>query len=183
MKLAILSVALLGFFLAPILASNNINEQNQGNVGGSSHQSVSIDHQKQVVNVDDNNGWRSWNTVWDYKTGYAATRILSKKSCVVTKMNPEIMPDVTTLPKAIKEKQKDSNRESADKEVTYMVSSKRIMDLTPYGKNVEALCRGIPTYPAFEVKRQGFWYYSGSCFRANVLCLLGINYCGETFQS
>ncbi|KAJ7305281.1 hypothetical protein JRQ81_011198 [Phrynocephalus forsythii] len=132
----------------------NIDEQKDNNVGGSSHQSVSIDHEKQVVNVDDNNGWKSWNTVWDYKTGYAATRILSKKSCVVTKMNPEIMPDVTTLPNAIKEKQKAPNRDVADKEVTYMVSSKRITDLTTYGKNVEALCKGIPTYPAFEVKRE-----------------------------
>lgn len=46
----------------------NINLNNQGNRGGNSHQSVSIDHQKQVVNVDNNNGWHSWNSIWDYGT-------------------------------------------------------------------------------------------------------------------
>ncbi|KAH0623050.1 hypothetical protein JD844_030954, partial [Phrynosoma platyrhinos] len=129
----------------------NINERNQGNLGGRSHQSVSIDNQRQVVNVDDNNGWHSWNTVWDYKSGYIATRILSKKSCIVTKMNSEIMPDVTTLPQAIKEKQKAGTKEP-DHQITYMISSKKITDLTPYGKNIEALCGGIPTFPAYEVK-------------------------------
>ncbi|XP_042330370.1 gastrokine-1 [Sceloporus undulatus] len=181
MKLIILSIAILGAFLAPTLASVNINERNQGNVGGHTHQSVSIDNQRQVVNVDDNNGWQSWNTVWDYKSGYLATRFLSTKSCIIAKMNPEIMPDVTTLPQAIKEKQKASTKEP-DHKITYMISSKKIADLTPYGKSIEALCRGIPTFPAYEVKGQSFFYYSGSCFEANILCLLGIHYCGEKYD-
>uniref|UniRef100_A0A803TLX5 Gastrokine-1 n=1 Tax=Anolis carolinensis TaxID=28377 RepID=A0A803TLX5_ANOCA len=128
----------------------NISERNQGNVGGRAHQSVSIDNQKQVVNVDNNNGWNSWNTVWDYKNGYVATRVLSKKSCILSRMNPEVMPDVTTLPDAIRIKQKDRTKGPAHKEVTYVVSSKRITDLAPYGKNIQALCRGIPTFPAYE---------------------------------
>nr|XP_060643337.1 gastrokine-1 [Anolis sagrei ordinatus] len=194
MKLLILSIAFLGAFLAPIFATNNINERNQGNVGGSSHQSVSIDNQKQVVNVDNNNGWHSWNTVWDYPSGYVATRILSKKACIVSKMNPEVMPDVTTLPDTIRIKQVrtkggflqvspgDRTKGPAQKEVTYIVSSKRITDLTPYGKNIQALCKGIPTYQSYEAKGRSFAYFSGSCWRADILCVLGISYCGESYQ-
>ncbi|XP_053125767.1 gastrokine-1-like [Hemicordylus capensis] len=176
----VLSIALLGVFLAPILASDNISEKNQGNVGGNSHQSVNIDNQKQVVNVDNNNGWHSWNTLWDYRSGYMATRILSKKACVVTRMNKQIMPDITTLPQAIREKQKDNSKGPARKDITYVVSPKRITDLSPYGKSVEAMCKGLPTYAAYEVRGKNFFYYSGSCFRANLLCLLGISFCGET---
>ncbi|XP_062817376.1 gastrokine-1 isoform X2 [Anolis carolinensis] len=182
MKLLILSIAFLGALLAPTLATNNISERNQGNVGGRAHQSVSIDNQKQVVNVDNNNGWNSWNTVWDYKNGYVATRVLSKKSCILSRMNPEVMPDVTTLPDAIRIKQKDRTKGPAHKEVTYVVSSKRITDLAPYGKNIQALCRGIPTFPAYEAKGRSFAYFSESCWQADVLFLLGISYCGESFQ-
>ncbi|XP_044273304.1 gastrokine-1 [Varanus komodoensis] len=172
----ILGVALL----ASVLATDNISENNQGNVGGHSHQSVNIDQNKKVVNVDNNNGWHSWNTVWDYRTGYVAMRILSKKRCVVTKMNPRVMPDITVLPQAIREKQKDLTKAPARKEVTYMISPKRIADLTPYGKNIDALCRGIPTYAAEEVHKPGFWYSSASCFNADILLLLSFNYCGES---
>ncbi|XP_053257366.1 gastrokine-1-like [Podarcis raffonei] len=174
MKLIALSVALLGVLLAPALAVNNISENNQGNVGGHSHQSVSIDNQKQVVNVDNNNGWHSWNNIWDYGTGYMATRILSKKSCILTKMNRNVMPDVTTLPEAIKEKQKDRTKGPAPKKLTYMVTPKKITNLAPYGKNIEALCRGIPTYAAYEFAGES----SGACFQANILWILHISLCG-----
>ncbi|XP_054853220.1 gastrokine-1 [Eublepharis macularius] len=183
MKLLILSVALLGVFLSPVLTTDNVNVNNQGNRGGNSHQSVSIDNQKQVVNVDNNNGWHSWNTVWDYRSGYIATRIFAKKSCIIAPLNKHIMPDVTVLPQAIKEKQKTGAQGPPSKQVTYTVSRNKITDLSSYGKNIENLCRGLPTYLAHEVKAPSFLYYSGSCFNANILCLLGISYCGETFEA
>ncbi|XP_060107062.1 gastrokine-1-like [Heteronotia binoei] len=181
MKLIILSAALLGVFLAPILASNNVNVNNQGNRGGNSHQSVSIDHQKQVVNVDNNNGWHSWNTIWDYGNGYTATRIFTKKACVIAPLNKQIMPDVTVLPQTIKEKQKSGSQGPPDKQLTYTISRNKVTDLSTYGKSIENLCRGIPTYLAHEVKAPSFLYVSGSCFNANILCILGISFCGETW--
>ncbi|XP_033012686.1 gastrokine-1 [Lacerta agilis] len=172
MKLIALSVALLGVLLAPTLADNN--ENNQGNAGGRSHQSVSIDKQKKVVNVDNNNGWHSWNNILDYSTGFMATRILSKKACFLTKMNQDVMPDVTTLPEAIREKQKDRTKGPAPKNLTYRVAPKKITNLAPYGKNIEALCRGIPTYAAYEFAGES----SGACFQANILFILRISLCG-----
>ncbi|KAJ6653141.1 hypothetical protein lerEdw1_010103, partial [Lerista edwardsae] len=84
--------------------------------------------------------------------GYVATRILAKKSCVITPLKKELMPDVTTLPQAIREKQKDPSKGPAHKEVKYVVSHDKITDLSPYGKSIEALCRGVPTYLAKEVR-------------------------------
>ncbi|XP_066495735.1 gastrokine-1 [Tiliqua scincoides] len=173
----ILGVALLGVFLAPITATDNISERNQGNVGGNSHQSVNIDKQKQVVNVDNNNGWHSWNSIFDYRSGYAATRILSKKSCVVIPLSKIPLPDVTTLPQVIREKQKDPSKGPERKEVTYVVSPEKITDLSPYGKNIEALCRGIPTYLAKEAHARGSVFAIGGCFQADILCIVNLNLC------
>lgn len=49
-----------------VFKSKNVNENNQGNDGGNSHQTVSINNNKHVANIDTNNGWNSWNSVWDY---------------------------------------------------------------------------------------------------------------------
>ncbi|XP_062995525.1 gastrokine-1-like [Elgaria multicarinata webbii] len=159
----------------------NVNQVNQGNVGGRSHQSVNIDNKRKVVNIDNNNGWNSWNTIWDYQTGFMATRIMSKKSCVVVKMNKAVIPDITTLPQAIREKQQDPTKGPARKDIAYTVSPKRITNLSPYGKNIEALCKGIPSYAAYEVKRPSFPFYGGDCIEANILWIVGISLCGEAY--
>ncbi|XP_034286515.1 gastrokine-1 [Pantherophis guttatus] len=174
----ILSAVFLGVFLAPVLT--NIIENNQGNVGGTSHQSVNIDHQRKVVNVDHNNGWDSWSSVLDYGTGFMATRILSKKTCFIVRMNKQIMPDITTLPKTIREKQKNPRSGPAPKEISFTVSHKKISDLSVYGKQVETFCQGIPSYLAFEIKKPSFFFSEGSsCFRMNILFILHISYCHE----
>ncbi|XP_058050620.1 gastrokine-1 [Ahaetulla prasina] len=174
----ILSVVFAGVFLAPVLT--NIIVNNEGNVGGTSHQSVNIDHKRKVVNIDHNNGWNSWNTIWDYGTGFMATRIFSKKTCFITRMNKQIMPDITTLPKAIREKQKNPRSGPAPKEVSFTVSHKRISDLSIYGKQVQAFCRGIPSYLASEVKKPSFFFSEeSSCTRLKILFLLHFSYCHE----
>ncbi|TFJ99742.1 EGF-like module-containing mucin-like hormone receptor-like 3 [Platysternon megacephalum] len=150
MKLAIVIAALLGVFLVPIFANDNVNENNQGNDGGNSHQTVSINNDKHVANIDSNNGWNSWNSIWDYGNGYIATRILSKKACIIAKMNKNVMPDVVELPQLIKEKEKAGSRGPPPVELQFTVSKDRVSDLAPYGKSVEATCRGIPTYVAHE---------------------------------
>lgn len=38
------------------------------NSGGSGQQTVSVNNAHNVANVDYNNGWDSWHTLWDYNT-------------------------------------------------------------------------------------------------------------------
>uniref|UniRef100_A0A8D0GU16 Gastrokine-1 n=1 Tax=Sphenodon punctatus TaxID=8508 RepID=A0A8D0GU16_SPHPU len=144
------------------------------NNGGNAHQSVNVNNDKHVANIDTNNGWNSWNSVWDYGNGYMATRILSKKTCIVAQMNRDVMPDITVLPQVAKGK-----KGRPPKELHYTVSKTKLTDLTPYGKSVEAMCRGIPTYLATEMHGANFFYFSQSCFRADILFILGIQFCGE----
>ncbi|XP_074979480.1 gastrokine-1-like [Caretta caretta] len=157
----------------------NVNENNQGNNGRNSHQTVSINNDKHVANIDSNNGWNSWNSVWDYGNGFISTRILSKKACIIAKINEKVMPDVVELPQLIKEKMKAGSRGPPPVELRFTVSETRVSDLALYGKSVEAMCRGIPTYVAREA-RDNFFFYSGQCFKTNIMDVMTFNYCGET---
>ncbi|CAM2108594.1 unnamed protein product [Caretta caretta] len=146
----------------------NVNENNQGNNGRNSHQTVSINNDKHVANIDSNNGWNSWHSVWDYGNGFISTRILSKKACIIAKINEKVMPDVVELPQLIKEKMKAGSRGPPPVELRFTVSETRVSDLALYGKSVEAMCRGIPTYVAREA-RDNFFFYSGQCFKTNIM--------------
>lgn len=42
----------------------DVNDNN--NSGGSGQQSVSVNNEHGVANIDNNNGWASWNSLWDY---------------------------------------------------------------------------------------------------------------------
>uniref|UniRef100_A0A8C0JGY1 Gastrokine-1 n=1 Tax=Chelonoidis abingdonii TaxID=106734 RepID=A0A8C0JGY1_CHEAB len=174
----IMIAGLLGVFLTPSL---NVNENNQGNNGGNSHQTVSINNDKHVANIDTNNGWNSWNSVWDYGNGFMATRVFSKKSCIIAKMNRNVMPDITVIPKLISERKKTGAQGPPPKELRFIVSKTRVPDLTPYGKNIEALCRGLPTYVAHEIESESN-YFSLDCADASILWVINIGFCDLSFK-
>ncbi|XP_074837670.1 gastrokine-1-like [Carettochelys insculpta] len=177
----LLIVVLFGVFLTQTLATDNVNVNNQGNDGRSSHQTVSINNDKHVVNTDSNDGWNSWNSVWDYKNGFMATRIFSKKSCIIAKMNKNVMPDIVTIPKMLNERKKTGAQGPPLKQMRYIVSKTKISDQTPYGKNIEALCKGLPTHMARETQRpKGANFFDpGCCFDVIVLGIVDIVFCGE----
>ncbi|XP_043358849.1 gastrokine-1 [Dermochelys coriacea] len=179
--LEIVIASLLGVFLTPSLATDNVNENNQGNNGGNSQQTVSINKDKHVAITDTNNGWNSWNSIWDDSNGFMATRVFSKKSCIIAKMNKDVMPDIAVIPRLISERKKAGAQGPRPKELRFVVSKTRVPDLTPYGKNIEAMCRGLPTYVAHEAERVkgANFFYSGSCFQASILWIINIAFCGE----
>lgn len=55
-------------FLSNSYAFQNINVSDNNNSGGSGQQSVSVNNEHRVANVDNNNGWDSWHALWDYET-------------------------------------------------------------------------------------------------------------------
>uniref|UniRef100_A0A8C5SNM6 BRICHOS domain-containing protein n=1 Tax=Laticauda laticaudata TaxID=8630 RepID=A0A8C5SNM6_LATLA len=164
----ILSVVFLGVFLAPVLTN--------GNVGQTSHQTVNIDHKRKVVNIDYNNGRNSWSFVMDYGTGFMATRILSKKVCFITRMNKQIVPEITTLPKTIRQKQVKIGRSGRKvvhlgpaegyHEAPRTPSTGPSLDacqqhsIHPNALSLRTFCRGIPSYLASEVKSKSWLWAS-----------------------
>ncbi|XP_030055480.1 gastrokine-1 [Microcaecilia unicolor] len=171
MQAFVVYTALLGVLLTIIVADDNINISNQGNVGSDVHQTVNINNHDNVANINNYNGWDSWNTVCDYNKGLFAARLFSKTSCVVTRMNPAVVPSLAQLSKMAGEKKSFSESTSPLK-ARYTVTQLQVKNVAQYGEHINALCRGIPTFYAQEIKNPK----CGGC-RANIVTILGISLC------
>ncbi|XP_047379395.1 gastrokine-1-like isoform X2 [Sciurus carolinensis] len=185
MKLTMIPIGLLGLFLASAFADYNININDDGNSAGSGQQTVSVNNEHNVANIDNNNGWDSWNTLWDYNTGFAATRLFVKKSCIVHKMSKDAMPSIQALDALVKEKklQGKGPRKPSPKGLMYSVNPNQVDDLNRFGENIAGMCRGIPTYVADEIQRAYPPFYSEKCLSANILWILKTSFCGEIVEN
>ncbi|XP_051831407.1 gastrokine-1 [Antechinus flavipes] len=179
MKLAIVFIGLLGFLWGSTSADSNINisNDNDTNDGG---QRVSINNEHNIANIDNDNGWNSWNAIWDYKTGFAATRIFAKKTCIVHRLNKKVVPALQDLEKMSKERKANVHAGPSPQSLQYQIEPEETKDLTQFGSPIENMCKGLQTYQAQEVQGQSFFFYSGSCFQAGLLWLLNFSFCGET---
>ncbi|XP_050021412.1 gastrokine-1 [Alexandromys fortis] len=179
MKFTMLFVGLLGLLVAPGLPYN-INISDDDNVDGSGQQSVSINNQHNVANVDNNNGWDSWNSLWDYENSFAATRLFAKKSCIVHKMNKNVMPSLQDLGTLAKEQKGKGPEGASPKELMYSINPTRVEDLSSFGTKIAGMCQGIPTYVAEEIPGPNQPFYSKKCYTANILWILRMSFCGTS---
>uniref|UniRef100_A0A8C4JLZ6 BRICHOS domain-containing protein n=1 Tax=Dromaius novaehollandiae TaxID=8790 RepID=A0A8C4JLZ6_DRONO len=111
----------------------------KGNDDRSSRETLSVNRDYSVADFDPNNGFDSWNSVWDHNTGFGATRVLRKNSCLINKID-RISPSIVLVPPP-----------PPGDEYHFIVPRNRVQDLSRFGKSIQALCRGIPaylTYPA-----------------------------------
>ncbi|XP_078522779.1 gastrokine-1-like [Lissotriton helveticus] len=178
MKTLVLAAALLGVFLTQSLANDDINISNKGNVGGDTHQTVNIDNHDNVANINNYNGWNSWNSVWDYNRGLFAARLFHKRACVVSRMNKAVVPSLAQLGTVSHEK-KPAAGAPHPRELTYTVTQNKIKNVAQFGKHVEALCKGVPTYYAQEIQGTSLFVDSSGCTGIGILNILGITLCGR----
>ncbi|XP_042539046.1 gastrokine-1-like [Dipodomys spectabilis] len=179
MKVTMILLGLVGLFIAPGLADYNINVNDDNNVAGSGQQRVSINNAHNVANIDNNNGWDSWNAIWDYENSFAATRLFAKKSCIVHRMNKEVMPSIQTLDALVKEKklQGKGPRGPPPKTMTFSINPHKVDDLSQFGTNIAGMCQGMPTYLAEEIPGGSSSYYTEKCNNLNVIWILNISFC------
>ncbi|KAF6321158.1 gastrokine 1 [Rhinolophus ferrumequinum] len=185
MKLTIVFAGLLGVFLTPAFAQYNINIGDSNNSGGSGLQTVSVNNEHNVANVDNNNGWDSWHTLWDYNTGFAAIRLFNKKACIVHKMNKDATPSLQALDTMVKEKKLQDKGPGGPppKGLMYSINPDKVNNLDEFGKSIASMCRRVPTYMAEEVRGASLLFYSGKCFNVNILWILNASFCGETEEN
>ncbi|XP_072258931.1 gastrokine-1-like isoform X2 [Pyxicephalus adspersus] len=173
MKALILLAAIIGVSFA----TDNVAVNNQGNDGGNVHQTVNINNQDQTANINQYNGFHSWNSIWDYQRGYFAARLLSSRACVVSRINRNVVPSLEQLSKATQEKQ--NPHAPPPRSLTYTVSQTRVKNMAQYGKQIEALCKGIPTFYAQEQQGAGLFVNLHGCTDLGILRFLGISLCGN----
>nr|XP_009934877.1 PREDICTED: gastrokine-1 [Opisthocomus hoazin] len=143
---SIVITCLLGVFLAAALANRNQNGQKnfKKHHGENSHHSF-IDI---GVKTDLQEGSETWKSVWDVKTGYIATKLISRHSCIIAKMDERLLlgKQFPAPPQGVKGPGPD---QLPPIENHFRVSKNRLQSLHPYGKRIQVLCRGIPSYLAY----------------------------------
>uniref|UniRef100_A0A8C6ZHM0 Gastrokine 1 n=1 Tax=Nothoprocta perdicaria TaxID=30464 RepID=A0A8C6ZHM0_NOTPE len=139
----------------------NQKDQNEGYP----HQSLRTDKKNLVAHIDTYHGFNSWSSVWDFSAGFVATRLFSKKTCVISKINRDTLPFIVLAPSPLSG---ELAQPSPAPEYNYVVSRRRVTNLAPYGKPIQALCRGVPTYLALPATRQHcsitHRYYQLTCY-------------------
>ncbi|KAG9488889.1 hypothetical protein GDO78_005082 [Eleutherodactylus coqui] len=159
MKTLVIFAALLG----SLLATDNINVNNQGNVDDNVHQIVNINNQDHVAHINSLNGWNSWDSICEYGKGVVATRLYGKRMCVVTKMDTNVFPSLDAL-----------NNKPASSFFKFNINQVPIANIGIYGVHVEALCRGIPSYTA-EAHQVDAGFEL--CDPSSIIVIAGISFC------
>ncbi|XP_068012628.1 gastrokine-1-like [Melanerpes formicivorus] len=150
MKLCIVTAALLGAVLSPALAEKNGEKPLNGQQGGNSHHPAT-------------RGSSDFKTLWDTKTGYVATKVLSKNTCVISSMGRAFwFNEPHRGPKGSRP------RYSPPRQNRFVISTKALQSLEPYGKRIQALCRGVPSYFAYPSPGFNFLEQAVSCFTIKV---------------
>ncbi|KAG8518726.1 Gastrokine-1, partial [Galemys pyrenaicus] len=177
----IVFAGLLGIFLAPAFANYNININDNSNSDDSGRQSVSVNNEHQVANVDNNNGWDSWNMLWDYRSSFAAIRLFRKKMCIVHRMNKEAMPSLQALDALARQQKRPGG--PPPRGLMYSVNPDTVDDLDSFGKPISVMCKGIPTYMAEETEGTSLFYFSEKCLNTDILWILNISFCGTRVEN
>ncbi|XP_073478125.1 gastrokine-1-like isoform X1 [Aquarana catesbeiana] len=167
----LLVAAVLGVLLTLSLANDNVDVNNSGNDGGSVSQQVNINNQDRIANINQFNGWHSWDSICDYQNGFAATRLYNKKICVINRMKSNF-PTLEQL-KAISENKHQAP--PTTELTTYTINQKPIVHIEEFGSHIEALCKGMPAYTAIEMPQaeEGF----ALCHTNSMITILGISFC------
>ncbi|XP_013931114.1 PREDICTED: gastrokine-2-like [Thamnophis sirtalis] len=151
------SLILLGFFWNAASASFQIYSIPSMN-GDYIQQTVTIDNEKKVAIIHVHEGSCSSDTIFDYKHGYIAMRIFSRRSCFVMKMEKGYIPEIEEIGRLAYEKQMMRQMLSGrNLWVKYEAGNSflgEIKEWLVFGKHIEHLCKHIPVYKVERVERE-----------------------------
>ncbi|XP_014746848.1 PREDICTED: gastrokine-1 [Sturnus vulgaris] len=142
---------------------------------GGGYQLMTINRKWLVASIEQKTNHGSWKTIWNYDTGFMATRVLPEKACYLSIMNRTEMPSFDALPQLAADIRNQNRPRPPSKEITFTLVKRTIRDLESYGPDTFSMCRGLSTYVAYEV--HGPQFSLGSCIKLDVLQYLALTYC------
>ncbi|XP_026987691.1 gastrokine-2 isoform X1 [Sagmatias obliquidens] len=149
--------------------------------GGPIQETMTIDNEKNTAVINIHAGSCSSTTIFDYKHGYIASRVLSRRACYILKMNHKAIPALDQLQRYIFEGQALNNMFS-DKYiwVKYNPLQSLITDVDwfLFGSPIRQLCEHIPLYKG-EVAEKTHDTCAEGCAKAGLLGILGISICAD----
>ncbi|KAJ7415337.1 anthrax toxin receptor 1 [Willisornis vidua] len=148
----ILVAVLLGLILTPALAGHyqKVEESKKISIGGG-FQIMTINRDWLVASIEQRSNRGSWKTLWNYDTGFLATKVLPERSCYISIMNRTEMPKFDALPQLAAESRNQNRPRPPTKEILFTLVRRNVRDLESYGPDTFSLCRGLTTYVAYEV--------------------------------
>ncbi|XP_062817238.1 gastrokine-2 [Anolis carolinensis] len=172
-------IALLGLFCSPAFGSYQVYRIPSPD-GDYVQQTVTIDNENQVANVHVYGGLCSSDTIFDYKHGYIATRLFSRRACFILKMEKDYVPLLEEIGRLSYEKQMMKEMMSSRNVwVQYEPSDSffgTIREWLRFGSSIEHLCRDVPVY---TVKRVESGFRASGCAKTGILGIMGITVCGN----
>ncbi|XP_032936927.1 gastrokine-1 [Catharus ustulatus] len=176
MNLPILTAVLLGLILTPGHADHHQQTEVSKKISfGGGYQLMTINRRWLVASIEQKINHRSWKTIWNYDTGFMATKVLPEKACYLSIMNRTEMPSFDALPQLAADIRNQNRPRPPSKEITFTLVKRVIRDLESYGPDTFSVCRGLSTYVAYEV--HGPQFSLGSCIKLDVLQYLALTYC------
>ncbi|XP_023796609.1 gastrokine-1-like [Cyanistes caeruleus] len=176
MNLSILAVVLLGLVLTPALAEQHQQTEVSKKISiGGAYQILTINRKWLVASIEQKSNHGSWKTVWNYDTGFMATKVLPERACYLSIMNRTEMPSFDALPQLAADIRNQNHPRAPAKEITFTLVRRIIRDLVSYGPDIFYTCRGLSTFVAYQV--QGPQLDLGSCIKLDVLQYLALTYC------
>uniref|UniRef100_A0A8C2TJ52 Gastrokine 1 n=1 Tax=Coturnix japonica TaxID=93934 RepID=A0A8C2TJ52_COTJA len=186
----IVATVLLGLVLTPALSQFQFQDVKVNrrhfpktvtiNVG-LGFQTLTIDRNSLVAIIEANSAENAWTTVWNYGTGYIATKLAREGVCYVSAMNRVLMPALDSIAVLAEQTNNVKGESVLSRSIRYVVSRRQARELRSYGNDIFALCSGLPTFVAFEESQQEggnqIFYNQDACYRLDVLNLLGLDYC------
>ncbi|XP_072213094.1 gastrokine-1-like [Excalfactoria chinensis] len=190
MKFTIVATVLLGLVLTPALSQFQFQDVKVNrrqfprtvtiNVG-LGFQTLTIDRSSLVAIIEANTAENAWTTVWNYGTGYIATKLPREGVCYISQMDRVLMPALDSIAVLAEQTNNVKGETVLSRSVRYVVTRRHARELRTYGNDIFALCSGLPTFIAFEESQQEgvnqIFYNQDACYRLDVLNLLGIDYC------
>ncbi|NWW97550.1 GKN2 protein, partial [Caloenas nicobarica] len=111
---------------------------------------MTIDSGNRVVDVHVRSGLFSSDSIFDYSTGYVATRLFSRNACFIMKLNKDHIPELERLGRVAFERQTMRTIYSPyNVWVEFQPGHSRlgnVEDWLRYGRPIERLCAGLPLY-------------------------------------
>ncbi|XP_011800654.1 PREDICTED: gastrokine-2 [Colobus angolensis palliatus] len=149
--------------------------------GDNVQETVTIDNEKNTAIVNIHAGSCSSTTIFDYKHGYIASRVLSRRACFILKMDLQNIPPLNNLQRYIYEKQTLDNIFSNKYTwVKYNPLESLITDIDWFllGSPIEKLCKHIPLYKG-EVVENTHNVGARDCTKTGFPGILGISICAD----
>ncbi|NXW01875.1 GKN2 protein, partial [Fregetta grallaria] len=111
---------------------------------------MTIHNEKNIVEVHVRSGVYSSDTIFDYSTGYIATRLFSRKACFIMKINKKYIPELEQIGRLAFERKTMKTVYTPNNVWVQFQSGHSVFgdikEWLLYGRSIERLCAGLPLY-------------------------------------